>query len=205
MNFDRAVFFNDWPSRIPELKLTPERQARVHEVIGLMERDTALTRLRDAAYMMATIRWETAQTFRPLKEIRGRVGSHLRELQDRYWGSGFYGRGYVQLTWEKNYRHASQKLAGRSYVSPQYGTVTLTPLTLVEHPDYLLIPALSYDVISMGMREGWFTGKRLDLYIREGTAPDYRNARRVVNGLDQADRIARYANNFELLLRASRR
>lgn len=53
------------------------------------------------------------------------------------------------------------------------------------------------------MREGWFTGKRLGLYIVEAQPPDYVNARRVVNGTDHAQEIATMAAEFELLWRAS--
>lgn len=29
----------------------------------------------------------------------------LWKLQSRYWSSGYYGRGYIQLTWKANYEH----------------------------------------------------------------------------------------------------
>jgi predicted chitinase len=28
----------------------------------------------------------------------------------KYWASGYYGRGYIQLTWEKNYEGAGKAL-----------------------------------------------------------------------------------------------
>jgi hypothetical protein len=45
-----------------------------------------------------------------------------------------------------------------------------------------------------------FTGKNLADYIRPGSI-DYRNARRIVNGTDKANRIAGYAKKFEEALR----
>ncbi|MGA7878804.1 MAG: hypothetical protein WCA08_24305 [Desulfoferrobacter sp.] len=53
------------------------------------------------------------------------------------------------------------------------------------------------------MRGGWFTGKKLGDYIKDGAPPDYINVRRVINGTDRAEEIALIANQFELLLRAS--
>src|ERR1044071_1113225 len=50
------------------------------------------------AYMLATTFHETARTMQPIREFgRGRG--------TRY-GTTYYGRGFVQLTWEANYRKA---------------------------------------------------------------------------------------------------
>jgi hypothetical protein len=45
------------------------------------------------------------------------------------------------------------------------------------------------------MTDGWFTGKKLANYFVGETA-DYVNARRIINGLDQADRISRFARRI---------
>jgi putative chitinase len=54
--------------------------------------------------------------------------------------------------------------------------------------------------MSYGMRHGSFTGKKLSDYI-SGAQLDYRGARRIINGHDQAALIAAYAANIEYLLR----
>jgi hypothetical protein len=56
--------------------------------------------------------------------------------------------------------------------------------------------------MSLGMRLGSFTGKKLADYIHGGKA-DYVNARRIINGLDRAQTIAQYATRFERILRRS--
>jgi len=53
--------------------------------------------------------------------------------------------------------------------------------------------------MSFGMRNGIFTGKRLADYIHDEEC-DYVNARRIINGLDSADRIRGYAELFEQAL-----
>src|SRR5262245_16389883 len=51
------------------------------------------------AYVLATVFHETARTMQPIREFaRGR---------GKRYGTIYYGRGFVQLTWEANYRKAS--------------------------------------------------------------------------------------------------
>jgi len=52
--------------------------------------------------------------------------------------------------------------------------------------------ALAAWVLVDGMTTGAYTGRRLDHYVNAQGA-DFRNARRVVNGLDRADKIAAQA------------
>ena len=59
------------------------------------------------AYIFATAWHESAQ-LKILREIRAKQGTQLRALQDRYWNTGFYGRGFVQITWEENYLRLQQ-------------------------------------------------------------------------------------------------
>jgi hypothetical protein len=55
------------------------------------------------------------------------------------------------------------------------------------------------------MREGWFTGKKLSDFIQDGKPPDYVNARKIINSLDEAQTVAGYASAFELVLRAAKK
>ncbi|MGR9074141.1 MAG: peptidoglycan-binding protein, partial [Gammaproteobacteria bacterium] len=57
------------------------------------------------SYVLATTQWETAQTFRPVKEAYW-LSEDWRKNNLRYFP--YYGRGYVQLTWEKNYEKYSR-------------------------------------------------------------------------------------------------
>lgn len=80
--------------------------------------------LRSQVGMAATIGTETP-AFYPLKEFRAsEEQARLRAQQDRYWGSGYYGRGLIQTTWEENYRLLE----------------TATGLPFLSQPDLLLDP-----------------------------------------------------------------
>jgi len=112
------------------------------------------------------------------------IGVRLGNTQP---GDGFRyrGRGYVQITGRRNY----QKLGAALTMGDQ----------LVENPELALQPAVSYRIMSYGMRRGAFTGRKLETYIHDG-ACDYLNARRIINGLDQAPKIEGYAKLLESVL-----
>ena len=202
--FDHGVFFGDLEGRTG-LRPKPAARAGLETLLGRFEADPGFAQVRDLAYVLATIRWETGETFQPLRERRARRDRNpeLWKLQNRYWPSGFYGRGYVQITWERNYRAAGKRLAGTT-LELEAGPLVVAPETFIERPDLVLEPAVAYAIAARGMREGWFTGKKLSDFLPDGAPPDYVNARRIINRLDQAERIAAYASALELVLRAAR-
>ena len=102
----------------------------------------------------------------------------------------YYGRGYVQLTWQENYRKLGNELGMGD--------------RLMLEPKLALDPQTSYRILSHGMRVGSFTSKKLSDFI-EGSRCDYANARRIVNGTDRQQEIAGHAMRLELLLRLSAR
>lgn len=131
------------------------------------------------AYVLATAEWETNKTFLPVKEAYylGRKAEPYRKKL-RYYP--WYGRGFVQLTWEENYLKAG-KLLG---------------VDLITNPDKAMDPEIAAAILVVGMRDGWFTGKRLNDYItlkRSG----FVDARRIVNGTDKAKEIAELARKYD--------
>jgi len=130
---------------------------------------------RELAYILATTYHETAFTMAPVSEYGGE--SYLKSKP--YYP--YYGRGYVQLTWEDNYKKQDQKLS----LGGQ----------LVNTPDMALDPTIALEVIIEGMCDGDFTGKNLADYFTDDET-DWYNARRIVNGTDCASTIAGYAEKF---------
>lgn len=131
------------------------------------------------AYILATAWWETNRTMLPVREgyyLGTRAEAFRRSL--RYWP--WYGRGFVQLTWEANYRKAGP----------------LVGADLIADPDRAMDPEIAAEILVRGSMEGWFTGKSLRAYIDAGRC-DYVEARRVINGLDCARQIAALADEFE--------
>lgn len=141
------------------------------------------------AYGLATTYHETAGTMQPLKEY-GRGKGRAYGKAGKY-GQPQYGRGYVQLTWDRNYERADKALglAGR----------------LLANFDLALNPEIAAAILVRGMQEGWFTGKKLDDFLgiqSEGTKETFRRARVIINGRDRDTLIAGHAIVFQQALKA---
>lgn len=149
------------------------------------------------AYELATAHLETAQTMQPIRErgsneyfrrrydITGEKPEIAARLGNTQPGDGvkFCGRGYVQLTGRANYARATRELG----------------IDFVGSPDLVMEPEHAAVIMHRGMSEGWFTGKSLSDYFRAGRE-DWRNARRIINGLDKAADIAATARAFNKAL-----
>lgn len=137
------------------------------------------------AYIVATAYHESRLS--PIKEIKGKEGTELWDIQKRYWPSGYYGRGFVQITWKGNYQKMSDVLG----------------VDLVENPDLALNSEIAAKIIVIGMINGMFTGHRLGTFINDVNAlnPDFYAARAVVGakmvlGKDTAKLIEGYAKKI---------
>jgi hypothetical protein len=130
---------------------------------------------RTLSYILATTYHETAYTMQPVKEYGGET--YLKSKPYYPW----FGRGYVQLTWEDNYRNQDKKLGLNG--------------ALMKDPDLALDPEIAKKVIIYGMLDGDFTSKKLGQFFTD-TLTDWYNARTIVNGHDRASDIATYAEKF---------
>lgn len=155
------------------------------------------------AYALATSYLETAHTMQPIKEIGGTAyftrmydikGSRpakARELGNLTPGDGakYPGRGYVQLTGLKNYTLATKKLRAMGL-----------DVDLVNDPDLAMRPDVAALVMAIGMKEGWFTGRKLSDDL-PATGPanviQFRNSRDIINGTDRQDDVATFALTFQ--------
>ncbi len=158
-------------------------EANLRQLLGFITADPALEDQRWVAYLLATVRHETAFTFAPVEEY-GKGAGRPYGVPDPQTGQTYYGRGYVQITWRGNYQKFS-KLVG---------------IDLDNHPDKALDPSVAYKIASYGMVHGSFTGVGFGKYINPQGC-DYVNARRIINGTDCSDAIAGYAEAFERSLR----
>ena len=134
-----------------------------------------LTDMRMVAYILATVYHETAKTMQPIEEYGKGKGRAYNVVIN---GHVYYGRGYVQLTWDYNYKKAGKELN----------------VDLLNNPELALQPDIAAKIMINGMVEGWFTGKKLKDYFNNNT--DAVNARRIINGLDKAELIANYLKTF---------
>ena len=188
MKFDRKFFFDTYKEQF-SAKLTQGQVNGLEKLLDFLENDPELSDLRWVAYMLATVKHECADRWQPIEEFAsGKQYEGREDLGNVQPGDGprYKGRGYVQITGRANYRKFSR----------------LLDVDLIGSPKLTLDPPTSYKIMSLGMRKGLFTGKELDDYVHD-TICDYRNARRIINALDQADKIMRYAQKLETTLRDS--
>jgi putative chitinase len=141
------------------------------------------------AYLLATVKHETDNTFLPINE-RG-SDSYL----SKYWNNSrlrkalgnlfatdaqkFKGRGFVQITGRANYVKAS-KVVG---------------VDLVSNPEKANNWEIAYTILVLFTKNGWFTGVSLGNFLKEKET-DFYNARKVINGLDKAAQIETYAKEY---------
>jgi hypothetical protein len=143
-------------------------------------------------YVMATVKHETAGTFKPINEFgtdsyfirrygpTTDVGKRLGNLETSD-ATDFKGRGYVQITGRDNYKRVGENLGlGQN---------------LVRLPHMALNPQIALAILCDGMYNGWFTG--LSLRKMEAQQPlSYSKWRRMINGMDKAEEIAKYARDY---------
>lgn len=172
--FDRSIFFSKVRASLFSGSLSQSQVDGMNYMLDVYERDYNWPDLRWIAYAFATAYHETAFTMQPIKEY----GSQSYLQSKPYYP--YYGRGYVQLTWEDNYRKMGSKLGVNM---------------LGDNKDRALEPAIAAEVMYAGMRDGDFTGKKLSDYF-SATVSDPVNARRIINGTDKAQTIAGYYEKF---------
>lgn len=154
-------------------RLSPQQQDGLERILDHWESRYAKHDIRWLAYILATVFHETAATIQPIKEQGGE--KYLKSKPYYPW----YGRGLVQITWQKNYA--------------KYG---------INHPDAALEWPTALHVLFHGSIHGVFTGRKLSHYFNE-TVDDPRGARRIINGTDKAGLIADYHTSFLGALKAA--
>lgn len=169
-------------------QLRSQHRQAINEIMDEWEaqKDDDLKRL---AFILATARRESSGTWQPIREaprcsteqcreraigelLQRRAQARGKRPRDNYAkpaanGQRYYGRGYIQLTGESNYRQADQRL----------GTGTM----LYDNPDQVMDRKIAVTILVQGMLEGWFgSGKPLSTYLNE-TESNWLQARNNVN------------------------
>lgn len=192
MKISRKSFFDCFRTFHKSVRgsLTQSQVAGLSFLLDKIEADTLS--VQEASYMLSTIAHESAWTFEPIAERGSRAYFEKYEgrksLGNTRKGDGYKyrGKGFCQITGRRNFTLFTDLLG----------------IDLVNNPDLALEPDTAYRIISLGMKDGLFTGKKLANYINSrGT--DYKNARRIINGVDKAALIAGYAKSIEKCLSGS--
>ena len=170
-------------------KLSKAQVESIDKILAIFEANTWLT-IPERAYILATIYRECGANMKPIPEWgkgKGKkYGQKIKMSGQRYTTPDklFYGRGYVQLTWYENYEYATKQIG----------------VDVLNYPEKVLEPEIAAIILIDGMRDGWFTKKKLSDYFSNGKK-DYVNARRIINGMDHAQEIANNAVKFENALK----
>ena len=198
---NRKFFFEQVRATLFAGRLLQGQVDGLKNILNIWARTHAQKDDRWLAYALATAFHETAFAVQPVHErggneyfrvrydVTGRNPARARKMGNVNSGDGilFHGRGLVQLTWRMNYA--------------KMGTAFDLDLTSSSAAaDRVLEPGLAAKIMFKGMEEGLFTGRRFSDYFN-ATKQDWVQARRIINGLDQADVIAGYARKFHAAIR----
>ena len=188
---DLRKFISLYSSQFPTEKNFKQLEHLFRKILN----DPAVTDIRWIAYMLATVKRECAATWLPIEEWgKGKnktYGAPVKVVDPKTQKEKtniYYGRGYVQLTWDYNYLSVGQKLGLGD--------------DLYIYPEKALEPDLAYKILSIGMREGLFANARLAQYL-SGFNTNYVGARKIINGQDHANQIAKNATEIEQLIFAA--
>ena len=145
------------------------------------------------AYGLGTSFWETGQKMQPVTEIgRGRGKAYGKP--GKHGGQVPYGRGDVQLTWDGNYEIADAELGLKGALLADFSCALETDI--------------SARIMVRGMTEGWFAGDKVGRhkfarYLPAkgvATSQQFTAARRIINGIDRAEKVAGFAMTFQAAL-----
>lgn len=176
------------PAFIPALqralkppKAFSESQRRCVQLLLKNADEHGVTDVRQVAYILGTCYWECK--FRSIAEYRAKPEQKdIYEMQNRYWPSGYYGRGYPQLTWKKNYQKYKDE------VEIKFG------VNIVTDPDQVLRPEIGAYILVNGMVLGRFSGVALKHYFTDDPKKSlWIGARQIVNGNFKSKEVARVA------------
>jgi len=186
MRINRKKFFDNYRNNYGKLN-----QSLVDNLNFLLSKmETGVFKLpSQMAYMLATVKHETNDSFAPVVEGYWMKSNRVAKLYAYYKAHNrgalatifpngvldptYEGRGYVQCTHNFNYERFGLK----------------------DTPEKALEPETAYHIMEYGMANGLFTGKTLQKYVNERIS-DFYSARKVINGLDRASLIAGYANRL---------
>lgn len=153
--------------------LTSKKKEALKFLLDRLSKSKRINTIPKHAYVLATIKWETADTFEPITEY----GSEAYLKSKKYWP--YIGRGYVQLTWKHNYECFGKALN----------------IDLVNNPHLANDKEIAWKILEMGMTDDYetqtnikivdpnFTSKVLEDYFNKDKC-DYLNARNIINPKD---------------------
>lgn len=202
---NRKFFFDQTKLQLFQGKLTQAQVNGLNFILDAWEKSHADWDDRWLAYALGTTHLETGAKMMPINEIGGYAyfermygpeGSNparAKRMGNVTVGDGdrYHGRGFVQLTWQVNYKKMADHL----------GTVTGAAVDLVGKPERALQPDFAAEIMFFGMSVGTFTGRKLaDYFTKDASGrpakDNWVGARAIINGNDKAQLIADYGRKY---------
>jgi hypothetical protein len=173
MPFDEKIYFDLVRESLFGGELNQGQVNGQKFILASWDRDPTTTDLRWLAYSLATTKHETASTMLPIEEYGKGKGREYGKI-DPVTGQGYWGRGFVQLTWRDNYAKADKELGLAGEKSCEW------------HAENALDPDTAADIMFKGMAEGWFRGdtkgRQTLLRYFDHDTDDAFGAREIING-----------------------
>lgn len=207
---DRKKFFDGIRDPLFGGSFTGEQVKGLDAILNKMEKLDA----RWLAYALATAHHETGRKMTPVLENLNYSADGLRKTFPKYFSAADAAK----------YARKPEAIANRAYGSrmgngPEAsgdgwkyrgrGLVQITGRTnyatygIANDPDKALDQDVAVAIMFDGMTSGKFTGKKLSDYFDSDTT-DWVNARKIINGLDRADDIAKLAKQFYAAIQAAK-
>lgn len=208
MQFNRDKFFAGYKAHF-DANLEQSHVDGLNFLLDHFESEPLWDAIPKIAYALATTFLETGHAMQPVEEgYYFKDPARIKRFQKGLRYYPYFGRGDVQLTWETpskpNYSKATRKLRQqRPSIVTDFEARTGQTFDLAKYPEQALDPLIAFYVMTLGMMQGWFTGKCFDDYIDDDGIPDYTEMRRIINGTDKAGMISGYARWFERILRSA--
>jgi predicted chitinase len=147
----------------------PELKENITNIVESLNKKKIATP-RVIAYALATTERETGNTFKPIEEY----GGPQQAIAMGYSGGEmYYGRGYIQITHDYNYREMGEKIGMGE--------------KLVNNPELALQPEVASDILAVFFKERDVAAK---------AEADFIAAREPINGSDNAESIANEAEKY---------
>ncbi|TGV61040.1 hypothetical protein EN784_01180 [bacterium M00.F.Ca.ET.141.01.1.1] len=197
MAINRNFFFDHAQLGLFDGKMSTSQRSGITVILDKWENEMPKEDDRWLAYMFATAHHETGRTMQPVRETFASTDAQAIKILDKafaagklpwvsapYWrpdaqGISWLGRGLVQLTHKANY----VKMAA------------LTDPNLATDPSLAMNMTTAADIMFKGMVRGSFTGAKLGDFF-SGAKEKWREARRIINGLEKADLVASYGKQY---------
>jgi putative chitinase len=202
---------------------TQQQRQGLTTILQKISQDSAITDVRWAAYMLATVKLETAHTFNPIPEDGCNDANNPVCTPVTLKNGNVVSRSYgnhkpcPNLSLKPPLPCPNGKQThtyyGRGYVQitgkdnyKNLGHQIGLGDQLVHAPERALDPDVAYSIMSAGMTQGLFTGDSLSDHINNVKC-DYKNARKIINPADTGtyNMIAGYAEKFQAMLEASQK